>query len=230
MEDRPLADVSPFPVPAADRETGIMKKCAKVQAGRRSSRTTRLCGAALATGLLLSGCAENGDMMRAVGWFGRQTAAPPQKTVLALPETPDALGTEGMEGAIRNAMELAKAKRFTEARATMADLARQVPPDSDLWRSLKCSEMILALRGNDLRGLIEGADAVERNLRDPLRPPLECVSQISIARALRGQPLPLNAPESLASALQSVPRPREVRAAVAGEALPATQTVRQVQR
>lgn len=171
--------------------------------------------AALSLSILLGGCAENGDLMRAVGWFSPQAGGPPQKTVLALPDDPSSLGTEGTEGALRNAMELAKAKRFPEARALLDELAGQLPPDSDFWRSVKCAEMVLALRGNELPALMASAEAVERNLKDSLRPPGECVAQLSIARALRGQPLPLNAPESLASALQAVPKPREVRAAQA---------------
>ena len=160
---------------------------------------------------MLGGCAENADFMRAVGWFSPQTAGAPQTTVLSLPENSGDLGLDGIEGALRNAMELAKAKRLAEARAVMADLASQTSPDADLWRSIKCSEMTLALLGNDLPALIESAEAVERNLRDPLRPPAECVVQLSIARSLRGRPLPLNAPDGLAAVLQSVPRAREVR-------------------
>jgi hypothetical protein len=196
--------------------------------GRSISGTLRLCGAAFVTTFLLAGCAENGDLTKAVSWFSRPAAVVSQKTVLALPEDPDALGTEGLEGSLRNAMELAKAKRFAEARAIMAEIASQMPPESDFWRSLKCSEMVLALRGNELPALIEAAEAVERNLKDTLRPPGECVSQLSIARALRGQPLPLNVPDSLATALQAVPKPREVRAVQAAEPSNSATVVRQV--
>jgi hypothetical protein len=205
----PRAGVSP---PSDAAAAGEKKRMAGFVRGPARRRAAGLVAATLAAALL-AGCAENGDMMRAVGWFNRAMPGIPQKTVLVLPDTPDALGTEGMEGSLRNAMELAKAKRFAEAREIMAGLAGGLPPDSDLWRSVKCSEMVLALRGNDLAALLESAEAVERNLRDPLRPPVECVSQLSIASALRGRPLPLNAPDSLATALQSVPRPREVRAA-----------------
>jgi hypothetical protein len=184
-----------------------MKKC-------RLSRSRIGAGAAaLSLGLLLGGCAENNDLTRAVGWFRPQAGGPPQTTVLVLPDDPSSLGTEGVEGTLRNAMDLAKAKRFAESRVVLDNLASQFPPDSDFWRSIKCAEMVLALRGNDLPALIESAEAVERNLKDTLRPPGECVAQLSIARALRGQQLPLNAPESLASTLQGVPKPREVRAA-----------------
>jgi len=194
--------------------------------------TVRLCAIAFVSSLFLAGCAENGDLTKAVNWFNRSPASPPQKTVIALPDDPEALGTDGVEGNLRNAMELAKVKRFAEARAIMSDVAGQYPPDSDFWLSVKCSEMVLALRGNDLPALAEAAEAVERNLKDPLRPPGECVSQLSIARALRGQPLPLNIPESLASALQSVPRPRDVRTTQATQPAKAVevQTVKQVSK
>lgn len=178
----------------------------------------RFAAVALAASML-GGCAQDGDLMRAVSWFNpRATGGPPQKDVLVLPDDPSALGTAGLEGRLRDAMELAGAKRFAEARGLMGEVAAGLPPDSDLWRSVKCSEMVLALRGNDLPALAESAEAVERNLKDSLRPPPECVPQLSIARALAGRPLPLNVPESLASALQSVPKPRDV------------QAVRQVQR
>jgi hypothetical protein len=211
--DRLRADVSPSLIAAADRETGKMNQ--GWESGHAAARAVRLCGTAFLTTFLLAACAETGDFTKAVGWFSRAVPGLPQKAVVALPDDPGALATEGVEGSLRNSMELAKAKRFAEARAIMADLAGQMPPDSDFWRSIKCSEMVLALRGNELPALMEAAEAVERNLKDPLRPPGECVSQLSIARALRGQPLPLNVPESLASALQAVPKPREVRAAQA---------------
>ena len=194
---------------------------------RAAVKMSGSCIAILLAAGLLAGCAENSDMMKAVSWFKRPDNAPPQKTVLALPEMPDALGLEGFEGGLRNAMELARAKRFPEARAMIADLAGQIPPESDLWRSLKCSEMTLALRGNDLVALIEAGEAVERNLKDPLRPPPDCVAQVAVARALRGRPLPLNAPDTLTNALQSVPRPREART-VAASAVDRSATAPQV--
>lgn len=232
LSGRPRAGVSPSSIAAAGRGVDDMNHGRRSDPASAFRDATRICGAAVLSSLVLAGCAENGDFTKAVNWFNRSTGGPPQKTVLALPDDPEALGTEGIEGQLRNAMELSKAKRFAEARAIMGEVAGQLPPDSDFWRAVKCSEMVLALRGNELPALLEAAEAVERNLKDPLRPPGECVSQLSIARALRGQPLPLNVPESLGSALAAVPKPRDVRAAQAAPPAKAveSQPIKQVSK
>jgi hypothetical protein len=173
-----------------------------VRNGRRTAIRTV---SALTIGLTLAGCSENGQF-RGLAWFQPQPSFAAKPELVTLPESADGLGTEGIEGALRNALDLARQKRFAEARAIMGDVASTYPVGSDLWRVIKCSEMTLAIRGNEPALLVSGADAVERTLRDPLRPPRECVIQLSIARAVQGKPLPVNAPDTLAEALKSVPR------------------------
>ncbi|MBM4073406.1 MAG: hypothetical protein FJ271_31455 [Planctomycetes bacterium] len=180
-------------------------KCSrpKLPGARVSTRGTL--AVALVAVALTTGCAENGEMFRGMSWFQKPALAGAEKTYVTLPDGVTGLGSEGLEGSLRNAMDLAKAKRFDEARAALNDLSGSLAPGSEIWRAVKCSELTLAIRGGDLAALVTSADAVERTLRDALRPPNECVQQLAIARAIRGRPLPINTPEGLAAALQASP-------------------------
>lgn len=170
-------------------------------------RVTRVigCAAALVAAAGLAGCAESGQFS-GLAWFQNRDAPAAATVLVTLPDSPAGLGTEGLEGSLRNAIDLARQKRFAESRTLMAELAGSYPAGSDFWRVIKCAELTLAIRGNEPALLGAGAEAVERTLRDPLRPPRECVAQLAIARAAQGRPLPVNTPATLAEALRSVPR------------------------
>ena len=185
-------------------QTGVFK-CSRPRLPSARVLTRGTLAVTLIAAALTTGCAENGDLFRGMSWFQKPARAGAEKTYVTLPDGTAGLGTEGLEGSLRNAMDLAKSKRFDEARAALNDLSSSLAPGSELWRAVKSSELTLAIRGGDLAVLVTSADAVERTLRDPLRPPKECVQQLAIARAVRGRPLPINTPEGLAAALQASP-------------------------
>lgn len=152
--------------------------------------------------VLLGACSGQNEPFRHLGWF--EPVKPPVQapSYATFPQSKAELGVGPVEGRIRNALDLADAKRFSEARGVLADLAGDLAPGTPIWTAVKCAEMSVAIRGNDLAALPGMAEAVERGMADPLRPPAECLRQIAVARAIAGRPMPLGVSESLASTLR----------------------------
>ena len=102
-----------------------------------------------------------------------------------------------IEATIRDVLELAEQKRFTEARNVLAELRESQPPRSDGYRASTATMALLALKGGDFPMFRRLARELDKSLGAPVRVDPGYVGVISLYRAAVGQSLPVNAPDGI---------------------------------
>jgi hypothetical protein len=101
-----------------------------------------------------------------------------------------------VELAISNAIELARQKRFAEARYILAEVRELQDVDSDAYEALTCSMAITALREGQTQAFLQTAAQLDEMTGNQVRVNPNYVEVISLYRAIRGLSLPVNAPSS----------------------------------
>jgi len=102
-----------------------------------------------------------------------------------------------VEAIIRDVLELAEQKRFTEARNVLAELRESQPRRSDGYRASTATMALLALKAGDFPMFRRLARQLDKSLGAPVRVDPGYVEVISLYRAAVGQSLPVNAPDGI---------------------------------
>mgnify|MGYP003971044299 CR=1 FL=1 len=102
-----------------------------------------------------------------------------------------------VEATIRDILELAEQKRFTEARNVLAELRESQPRRSDGYRASTATMALLALKAGDFPMFRRLARQLDKSLGAPLRVDPGYVEVISLYRAAVGKSLPVNAPDGI---------------------------------
>lgn len=119
-----------------------------------------------------------------------------QKSEIILANNPGSLNPSiTAEATIRNVLELARQKRFSEGRNLIAELREEQPHNSEGYRGATAMMAVLALREGDFPMFKRLVRQLDKSLGKPVRVDAQYVELISLYRATRGESLPVNAPE-----------------------------------
>ena len=155
----------------------------------------------------LAGCALKntaGDLLAAAP-VGTPPVGP---SATLLPATPDGLtDRNGVEGLVRNLVDLTEQKRFDEARSLLARLRGAQVHHGAAWRAGLCAEMVLALREGDMGAFRTLGETLEPAWADPHRVDERCTGVVGLHRSLTGRPLPIDVPPELVRVVQRVTVP-----------------------
>ena len=102
-----------------------------------------------------------------------------------------------IEATIRDVLDLAEQKRFSEARNVLAELRESQPRQSEGYRASTGAMALLALKAGDFPMFRRLARQLDRSLGTPVRVDPGYVEVISLYRAAVGQSLPVNAPDGI---------------------------------
>jgi len=102
-----------------------------------------------------------------------------------------------VEATIRDVLELAEQKRFTEARNVLAELRESQPRRSDGYKASTATMALLALKAGDFPMFRRLARQLDKSLGAPVRVDPGYVEVISLYRAAVGKSLPVNAPDGI---------------------------------
>jgi hypothetical protein len=155
-------------------------------------------GSLVAVGVaLLAACQTNG--VSNFDLFGT-----PQKIVVGedvvLPRSSGALSrTRGVASTIRIVVELDQQKRFAEARHLLSQVRTVQPSKSEGYRSVTNSMAALALKEGKFEDFKRLARQLDSSLGNPVRVKAPHTEIITLYRAVRGKPLPVNAPANMKS-------------------------------
>ncbi len=145
---------------------------------------------------LVSGCASNGAFsnMDGLNWFN--SSEPGETLVLARDPASLAGGTQ-VERTIHDAVELARQKRFFEARRLLADVRAIQDRQSEGYQAISCAMALLGLRQGDIGAFGRIARQLDAALGNPVRVDNAYVDVISLHRAMNNRNLPVNASEPM---------------------------------
>ena len=154
------------------------------------------------TGMLLLGaCTTDGATftnlgMSNVDWFTASETI--SEGSISLSRDVDVLADgNDLEVSIHNAVELARQKRFVEARYLLAGVRDRQDPKEDGYRAITCAMALLALREGDIRTFKRTARQLDAALGEPINVTPSYVEVISLYRVLTNKNLPVNAPEGM---------------------------------
>jgi len=149
----------------------------------------------LAAGLM-AGCASDGTFtdMGEFNWFNQSQ---PGKTVVLARDPATLAGGSQVERSIHDATELARQKRFMEARQLLAEVRDKQERDSEGYQAISCAMALLALREGNIGVFRRVARQLDVSLGRPVRVDKAYVGVISLHRAMSNRNLPVNAGEPM---------------------------------
>lgn len=106
-------------------------------------------------------------------------------------------GKSAAENMILNAMELVNRKRYTEAQALLREVRDLQYRGSEGFHGITNAMAVIALKKGDLPSFKRLGASLDVSLGKPLKVPTKHLSVISLVRVFNGEPLPINAPESV---------------------------------
>ena len=119
-----------------------------------------------------------------------------EKSEIILANNPGSLNpTITAEAMIRNVLDLARQKRFSEARNLIAELREEQPRGSEGYQGATAMMAVLALKEGDFPMFKRLVRQLDKSLGKPVRVDAQYVELISLYRATRGESLPVNAPD-----------------------------------
>ena len=152
-------------------------------------RSLSKAGLCLFATLMASGCYTNGNL-----FSGTSNPLTPVNGELKLPRQYAELeGTNGVARQIYDAMTLADAKRFNEARHLLKNARHVQEPDSEAYQAITCAMALLALRNGDIKTFKRLARQLDRSLDFPVSTPNAYTDVIALNRILDGREPPVNA-------------------------------------
>ena len=161
--------------------------------------TLAICGMAFA----LTACSASlpdfsAANMQMLGGFAKQEQTGPAPYEVVLAKQADALNPNSpIEATIRDVLELAQQKRFSEARNILAELRESQPRPSEGYEASTATMALLALKAGDFPMFRRLARQLDKSLGSPVRVDPAYVEVISLYRAAMGQNLPVNAPDGI---------------------------------
>lgn len=166
----------------------------------RSVSFVRRGGIAIALLLLAGGCTTALEFpslgLDRLG--SSRNEAPPEPTKIVLSQRASGLSADiEIETAIRDVVDLARQKRFGEARLLLRTIRSTQERDSEGYQAATASMAILALREGDFATFMRIAGRLDKSLGEPVRVDETYVEIIALYRALSGTALPVNAPDKL---------------------------------
>ena len=173
----------------------------------RSVSFVRRGGIAIALLLLAGGCTTALEFpslgLDRLG--SSRNEAPPEPTKIVLSQRASGLSADiEIETAIRDVVDLARQKRFGEARLLLRTIRSTQERDSEGYQAQPlrpppstASMAILALREGDFATFMRIAGRLDKSLGEPVRVDETYVEIIALYRALSGTALPVNAPDKL---------------------------------
>ncbi len=126
---------------------------------------------------------------------GKDKPAPAEIVLTVDPYAID--GNSAIGSLIFDSVELAKQKRFAEARHLLADVRAGQSPRSEGYHATTCAMALLALREGDFPMFKRLARQLDNSLGRPVRVDPGFVEVVSLVRAVAGKNLPVNAPEKM---------------------------------
>lgn len=102
-----------------------------------------------------------------------------------------------VEAMVRDALDLARQKRFAEATSVLAELRESQRRPSEGYQASTATMALLALKAGDFPMFRRLGRQLDRSLGTPVRVDGAYVEVISLYRAAVGRSLPVNAPEGL---------------------------------
>ena len=126
--------------------------------------------------------------------FSADAAAHKQEIILA--KNPSSLNPANpAEAALRNVLDLARQKRFSEARNLIAELREEQPRGSEGYQGATAMMAVLALKEGDFPMFKRLVRQLDKSLGKPVRVDARYVEIISLYRVTQGESLPVNAPD-----------------------------------
>jgi hypothetical protein len=166
-----------------------------------AAKNTRSLAVIILAGFLMTGCVSDGAGFGSLGkdgfsWF--DSSEPENKNTVALSHDPKSLAIGNTtEVAVHNAVELARQKRFVEARYLLAGIRDKQVSKEDGYQAVTCAMALLALRDGDIGTFKRTARQLDIALGEPVNVPPAFVEVISLYRTLNNTSLPVNAPEGM---------------------------------
>jgi hypothetical protein len=166
-------------------------------------RGLHLCLPVVLSAILVTGCESTKDGFSSMGlndisWFSSKDKVEGEAVVLAQDPALLAQGSE-VERAIHNSVELARQKRFLEARHILSEVRETQQPSSEGYRAITCTIALLALKEGDLATFKRVARQLDMSLGQPVHVEGSYVEVVTLYRTLANESLPVNAPEKMRS-------------------------------
>jgi hypothetical protein len=102
-----------------------------------------------------------------------------------------------VEAMVRDALDLARQKRFAEATSVLAELRESQRRPSEGYQASTATMALLALKAGDFPMFRRLGRQLDRSLGTPVRVDGAYVEVISLYRAAVGKSLPVNAPDGI---------------------------------
>ena len=158
-------------------------------------------GSVIIASMFLTACSTDGNSITNLGkdnlsWFTSSKSVDGTSVSLSRDHKILANGNE-TEIAVHNAIELARQKRFMEARYLLAEVRDLQAPKDDGYQAVTCAMAILSLREGDIVTFKRTARQLDMALNEPVNVAPSYVEIISLYRILSGKNLPVNAPKGM---------------------------------
>ena len=114
-----------------------------------------------------------------------------------LPLQQHRLSTVGIQGEVKNAMELSEQKRFQDALDVLGKIRSSQPFNSEGYNALTASMSMQALLSGNLQDFHNHAEDLDQALGKPVRVPEEYAGLLALHRAAGKQSMPVNTPGRL---------------------------------
>ena len=119
-----------------------------------------------------------------------------QKSEIILANNPGSLNpANAAEATVRNVLDFARQKRFSEARNLIAELREEQPRGSEGYQGATAMMAVLALKEGDFPMFKRLVRQLDKSLGKPVRVDATYVEIISLYRVTQGESLPVNAPD-----------------------------------
>ena len=132
-----------------------------------------------------------------LGGFGKEEQVETGYEVVLAKQAASLNPNSPVEAMIRDALDLARQKRFAEATSILAELRESQPRPSEGYQASTATMALLALKAGDFPMFRRLGRQLDRSLGLPVRVDGAYVEVISLYRAAVGKNLPVNAPDGI---------------------------------
>ena len=132
-----------------------------------------------------------------LGGFGKEEQVETGYEVVLAKQAASLNPNSPVEAMVRDALDLARQKRFAEATSILAELRESQPRPSEGYQASTATMALLALKAGDFPMFRRLGRQLDRSLGLPVRVDGAYVEVISLYRAAVGKNLPVNAPDGI---------------------------------
>jgi hypothetical protein len=161
----------------------------------------RLCFPVVISAMLVTGCETGSNGFSGLGingmnWFSSSETGEGEAVILAQDPAMLSRGSQ-IEKALHNSVELARQKRFLEARHILSEVRETQQPSGEGYRAITCAMALLALKEGDLETFKRVARQLDMSLGQPVDVEEPYVEVVTLYRTFANESLPVNAPEKM---------------------------------